>query len=147
MVKFSFLALHILFGVAGTFLAAIALHFRLLNDGKKVNQFAFYEFLSSMLALVTAGVYYIIFYQPDKAIIINGKFPLAHELFMEVKEHVFIMFFLLSLYLQFRFWFTETEKDISFIKESKTVLILIIFLGVFMSVMGILVNIGFRVNQ
>ncbi len=51
------------------------------------------------LAFVIAGYWYITFYKADKAIILNGPWPAAHNFFMETKEHLVIMLLLLVSYL------------------------------------------------
>jgi hypothetical protein len=105
------------------------------------------EFFTSCFSFITASIYYVYFYQTDKHIIVEGNFPLAHTLFMEVKEHTFILFILLSLYLQLRIRLSNSNVQIEFNKEVKVILISLIMLGVFISMMGIIVNIGFRINQ
>ena len=110
-------------------------------------RFILFEFVATSVTLITAAIYYVVYYQTDKHIITEGKLPMAHSVFMEVKEHSFIMFFLLSLYLQFRIRFTDISDSTSFNKENKMILMGIIFLGLLMSAMGIIVNMGFRVNQ
>ena len=147
MVKFSFLAAHLFFGVGGNLFAIASLHFLLLGKQVKMVRFSFFEFLCSLLTVVSGACYYIFYYQPDKIKIITGKFPAAHNVFMEVKEHAFIMFFLISIYLQFRIFFTVNLESPNFKAESKMVLISIILLGLLMSVTGFMVNTGFRINQ
>ncbi|MCW8994420.1 MAG: hypothetical protein OQK77_01260 [Psychromonas sp.] len=51
------------------------------------------------LTYIVAGYWYVVYYGPDKAIIKSGPWPFAHNLFMEVKEHVFLMLLLLGTYL------------------------------------------------
>ena len=46
-----------------------------------------------------AGYWYVVYYGPEKAIIKAGPWPFAHSIFMEVKEHVFLMLLLLATYL------------------------------------------------
>ena len=145
--KFVFLLLHVLFGVTGTILAAVALHYCFIQNRKRIIQFALFEFISTSFALITGAVYYIFYYQLEKHIILDGKFPVAHSVFMEVKEHSFILFFLLSVYYQLRIRFTHSGNEAAFISESKMVLLCILFLGLLMSAMGILVDMGFRINQ
>jgi hypothetical protein len=105
------------------------------------------EFFASFISFITASLYYVLFYQADKHIIVEGYFPFAHLLFMEVKEHTFIIFILLSLYLQLQIRFSNKQLQIEFLKEIRVILVSLIILGVFISMMGILVNIGFRINQ
>jgi uncharacterized membrane protein YwaF len=51
------------------------------------------------IAYLIAGYWYIAFYPTDKAIILKGPWPLAHNFFMESKEHFVIMLLLLVTYL------------------------------------------------
>jgi hypothetical protein len=51
------------------------------------------------LAYIVGGYWYVVYYGPDKAIIKSGPWPFAHNIFMEVKEHVFLMLLLLGTYL------------------------------------------------
>lgn len=46
-----------------------------------------------------AGYWYVNLYPADKAIILKGPWPFAHDLFMESKEHLVIMMLLMSAYL------------------------------------------------
>jgi hypothetical protein len=105
------------------------------------------EFFASFISFITASLYYVLFYQADKYIIVEGYFPFAHSLFMEVKEHTFIIFILLSLYLQLRIRFSNKHLQIDFLKEIRVILVSLIILGIFISMMGIVVNMGFRINQ
>jgi len=51
------------------------------------------------LAFVFAGYFYVLFYKTDKAIILKGPWPFAHNFFMETKEHLVIMLLMLATYL------------------------------------------------
>jgi hypothetical protein len=51
------------------------------------------------LAFVIAGYWYVVFYKTDKAMILKGPWPFAHNFFMETKEHMVIMLLLLVTYL------------------------------------------------
>jgi hypothetical protein len=56
---------------------------------------AFFMWLSFLIG----GYWYIVFYPADKAIILKGPWPFAHEYFMETKEHLVIMLLMLVTYL------------------------------------------------
>jgi hypothetical protein len=47
------------------------------------------------------GYWYVNYYYADKAIILKGPYPAAHNFFMEVKEHLFFIPLILALYLPF----------------------------------------------
>src|SRR5579862_2725471 len=50
-------------------------------------------------AWIAGGYWYLHFYPAERALILKGPWPLAHSLFMETKEHLFLMTLILSLYL------------------------------------------------
>jgi hypothetical protein len=50
-------------------------------------------------AWILGGYWYVHFYPAEKAIILKGPWPFAHNLFMETKEHLFFITGLLSFYL------------------------------------------------
>lgn len=50
-------------------------------------------------AFAAGGYWYVVLYPVDKAIILKGPWPLAHEYFMETKEHLVIMLLMLVTYL------------------------------------------------
>lgn len=52
-------------------------------------------------AWVLGGYWYTHFYYADKAIILKGPWPWAHNMVMESKEHLFFIPLVLALYLPF----------------------------------------------
>ncbi len=48
---------------------------------------------------ILAGYFYVVDYGADKAFILKGPWPFAHNFYMESKEHVVIMLLLLATYL------------------------------------------------
>ena len=51
------------------------------------------------IAFLIAGYWYMSFYPADKAVILKGSWPFAHNFFMETKEHLAILLLLLATYL------------------------------------------------
>ena len=51
------------------------------------------------LCFLVAGYWYVNLYPADKAIILKGPWPFAHDFFMETKEHLVLMLLLLTAYL------------------------------------------------
>ena len=51
------------------------------------------------LAMLVGGYWYVVDYPADKAVILKGPWPFAHEFFMETKEHLVILLLLLTTYL------------------------------------------------
>jgi hypothetical protein len=52
-------------------------------------------------AWILGGYWYTHFYYADKAIILKGPWPWAHNMVMETKEHLFFIPLILALYLPF----------------------------------------------
>ncbi len=51
------------------------------------------------VGFLIAGYWYVNLYPADKAIILKGPWPFAHDFFMETKEHLVLMLLLLTAYL------------------------------------------------
>jgi hypothetical protein len=51
------------------------------------------------LVYVIGGYWYVTQYAPEKALILKGPWPFAHNFFMETKEHVLLMIVLLATFL------------------------------------------------
>jgi hypothetical protein len=148
VIKILLIVSHVLLGVLGTVCAMLSLHHLIRSSTKKFVRYAVLEFVFTLSTTFTGGLHYENGYQEDKKIILNGSFPLAHSLFMEVKEHLFITLLLISLFLQVRIHFTRFNfNDRGFQREGKTILVSIIILGLLMSLLGVVVNMGFRINQ
>jgi hypothetical protein len=54
---------------------------------------------SIVAAWIIGGYWYVNFYAADKAVILKGPWPWAHNLFMETKEHLFFIPLILALFL------------------------------------------------
>lgn len=52
-----------------------------------------------ILAYVVGGYWYVNFYYAEKAVILKGPWPFAHNFFMETKEHVFFGLLVLAILL------------------------------------------------
>jgi hypothetical protein len=52
-----------------------------------------------VLAWLLGGYWYTTFYAAEKAIILKGPWPWAHDFFMETKEHLFFIPLVLAIYL------------------------------------------------
>ncbi len=87
-----------LLGLAGVWLFVDVL------NAKEENQ-ARIRFMSLLIAVVMwltyflAGYFYVVHYGADKAFILKGPWPFAHDFFMESKEHVVMMILMLATYL------------------------------------------------
>jgi hypothetical protein len=93
---------HAAFGILGT-LAAVWVFVEALNaqeeNASRIRRGAAAVAISMCFACVLGGYWYLNFYPPEKAIILQGPWPLAHNLFMETKEHFFFITLTLAFYL------------------------------------------------
>ena len=93
---------HATFGVLGS-LAALWVFVEALNarpEGEgRIRAAAMTGAIAMAAAWITGGYWYVVFYPADKALILKGPWPFAHDIFMETKEHLFFITGLLSFYL------------------------------------------------
>ena len=93
---------HVLFGV-GCMAAAVWLFVDVLNANEgnlaRIRRISWSAAVFMWLAFLIGGYFYVTAYKADKAIILNGPWPFAHDLVMETKEHLVIMLLLLVTYL------------------------------------------------
>jgi hypothetical protein len=93
---------HAGFGILGT-LAAVWVFVDALNaregNARRIQTAALIVSACMVAAWILGGEWYLHFYPADKALILRGPWPFAHNLFMETKEHLFFLTLILSLYL------------------------------------------------
>ena len=93
---------HVLFGVA-CIVTTVWVFVDVLNvsetNQNRIRAMSWAAAVSMWLAFVIAGYWYVVFYYADKAVILHGPWPFAHNIFMESKEHLVIMLLLLATYL------------------------------------------------
>ena len=93
---------HATFGVSGC-LAALwvfvdALQAVPANAGR-IRAAALLAAVCIVAAWICGGYWYLHFYPVEKALILAGPWPFAHNIFMETKEHLFLVTALLALLL------------------------------------------------
>ena len=93
---------HVLFGV-GCVLAVLWVFVDTLNASEanrdRIKWVSRAAAIFMWLSFLAGGYWYVVFYPADKAIILKGPWPFAHEYFMETKEHLVILLLLLATYL------------------------------------------------
>jgi hypothetical protein len=93
---------HPTFGVLGI-LSALWVFVEALNasdsNRTRIRRMALLVPLFMVLAWLLGGYWYVTHYGVDKAVILNGPWPFAHDVFMETKEHLFFVPAILALYL------------------------------------------------
>lgn len=95
---------HPTFGVLGI-LAAVWVFVEALNaredNAARTRRAAYAVAILICASWILGGYWYVHFYAPEKAIILKGPWPWAHNIVMETKEHLFFIPLLLALYLPF----------------------------------------------
>jgi hypothetical protein len=93
---------HVLFGV-GCAVATVWLFVDVLNAREenlaRIRWMSRAAAVLMWLAFLVGGYWYVADYGPDKAFILKGPWPFAHDYFMETKEHFVITLLLLATYL------------------------------------------------
>ena len=93
---------HVLFGVA-CLLASVWVFVDLLNLAEtnqgRIRKLSRAAAVFMWLAFLIGGCWYVVFYKEDKAVILKGPWPFAHDFFMETKEHLVILLLMLATYL------------------------------------------------
>jgi hypothetical protein len=96
------LMFHVLFGVA-CMIAAVWLFVDVLNANEgnlaRIRKLSWGAAGFMWLAFLVGGYFYVTAYKADKAVILKGPWPFAHNMVMETKEHLVIMLLLLVTYL------------------------------------------------
>lgn len=97
-----FLLSHAAFGVAGC-LAALWVFVETLHagaeNGRRIRVASLLTAISMALAWICGGYWYLHFYPAERALILAGPWPFAHNVFMETKEHLFFITALLAFLL------------------------------------------------
>lgn len=93
---------HVLFGIACIVLA-VWVFVDVLNASeanlKRIRWLSRAAAVCMWISFLIGGYWYVVFYHTDKAIILKGPWPAAHNYFMETKEHLVIILLLVATYL------------------------------------------------
>jgi hypothetical protein len=93
---------HAAFGVTGC-MAALWLFVDVLNvrpaNTGRIQTAALVAAVCMAAAWICGGYWYVHFYPMEKALILRGPWPFAHNLFMETKEHLFFITAILAFLL------------------------------------------------
>ncbi len=93
---------HPTFGVLGI-LAAVWVIVETLNatseNAGRLKVAAYACAFCFVMAWIVGGYWYVTYYAPEKAVILKGPWPWAHDLFMETKEHLFFVPLILAIFL------------------------------------------------
>jgi hypothetical protein len=145
MLNQGFMMLHVVLGVLGI-LFAVALFMDTLNANEghyeRTKRLSLAVSVCMVLSFLIGGYWYVVYYGHDRDIIKAGQWPWAHNYFMEVKEHLFFLILILSVYLPI-----AVHKNVPLTDKKKRNLILgisalIILLGIFTEGAGGIISKG-----
>ena len=108
------LMLHPTFGVLGIISAFWVLVETLNASDKNRNRICIASIFVTVFMVLTwiaGGYWYVVHYAVDKAVILKGPWPFAHNFFMETKEHLFFMTLVLSLFLPMVVWMNNLASN------------------------------------
>ncbi|WP_243361163.1 hypothetical protein [Fundidesulfovibrio terrae] len=97
------------------------------------------------ISYLVAGYWYVVYYAPDKAVILKGPWKFSHSYFMETKEHVFFVLLLLATFLPI-----VARDDIKGKTPARTlvgwVAGLVMLLGIMMEGYGAFISMGVKLG-
>jgi hypothetical protein len=138
---------HAAFGILGT-LAALYVFAETLNTRAenvvRIRRAALAAAISMCGACALGGIWYLRFYPADKILILKGPWPLAHNLFMETKEHLFFATLILALYLPI----AAADNLLASVAARRmvlTVALLVVFTGLVIEGAGAVIDHGAKV--
>lgn len=135
---------HPIFGVLGIILA-VWVFVDALNaspsNAARIRNAAYAVTVFIVLAWVLGGYWYVYYYAADKAVILGGPFPWAHNLIMETKEHLFFVTLILALLLP-----VAARANLAANKSARTMVLtvaaLVVLSGLAVEGAGALINFG-----
>lgn len=136
---------HILFGLMAIVFSVLVLVglFKKTAGVKFLKITSLSAFLLYLVSWAAGGYYYVEYYGSKvKPLIKAGPYPVAHGVFMESKEHVFLFIPILAGVIFIASWlFSDKINQEPKIKTALTVLaFVVVFLGVLITVLGMLIS-------
>ena len=139
---------HVLFGML-TIVSAVWVLVDVLNASEtnlaRIRRMSLAVAVFMWLAFFIGGYWYVTFYAADKAVILKGPWPWAHNFFMEMKEHVIFLLLLLTTYLPI-----AAASNLAANKQARSLALwvvgLIVLIGVAMDGSGAIIGVGAKVG-
>ena len=138
---------HVLFGML-CIVSAVWVFVDVLNASEanqaRIRTMSLAVALFMWLAYLIGGYWYVLYYSADKALILKGPWPFAHDFFMEMKEHVALMLLLLATYLPI-----AASNNLFSNKSARSVVLcvagLIVLIGMALDGSGAIIGMGAKV--
>ena len=141
------LLVHAASGVTGA-LAALWVFVEALHASpeseRRIRAAATVAAIAMAAAWVCGGYWYVHFYPADKALILQGPWPFAHNVFMEIKEHLFFITGILAFLLPI-----VCREKLSLNRDARKLVLavsgLVVITGLAVEGAGAVINQGTRV--
>ena len=139
---------HVMFGV-GCLVTTLWVFVDVLNVSEanhgRIRKLSCAAAVFMWLAFLIAGYWYVFSYPADKAIILKGPWPFAHNFFMETKEHLVILLLMLATYLPI-----TAAANLPASKDARRVVLwvagLVVLLALMMEGDGAMIAMGVKVG-
>ena len=145
----SLLIAHVILGLVGA-ISSFIVAFLLLKPIASVRLLrwsAITATITYILSWISGGWYYWKYYGTVvKPVIISGKYPWAHSIFTETKEHLFMFlpFAALCVFLLVYFGADELQQNEVLRKRSATLALVVFVIAVVVTLSGVLITGGAR---
>lgn len=141
------LMFHVLAGV-GCIVAAIWVFVDTLNVGEtnlaRIRCVSALAAIFMWIAFFIGGYWYVVLYPSEKAIILKGPWPFAHNYFMETKEHLVLILLMLATYLP-----VVAANNLAANKDARRLVLwvaaLVAVLGLMIEGQGAIISMGVKV--
>lgn len=143
------LIVHVLTGV-GAVILSYAVWMMLLKQMPNIlraAKAAWWAFALTVASWITGGYYYVVYYGTAvKPVIKAGKYPWAHTLMTEAKEHLFLFLPVLTFALAIVLWMQrEREKTDKELQRALVVLAAVtVLLGIAITLFGVVISGAYR---
>jgi hypothetical protein len=138
---------HIVIGI----IALGALHFAFMQLIRKLPPFGLIEkatwiaLFGFLLSWMAGAYYYVVYYGVEvKPRIVGGEFPWAHQVFMEAKEHVFLLIPFLVVVALLAVLVLRAEESPALKSATAALMATALSIGVFVAAAGVVVSGGVR---
>jgi hypothetical protein len=141
------LVLHIVLGLIG--LGALLFAFMQLIRKQPpwgiVEKSSWVALFSFLLSWLSGAYYYVVYYGVAvKPRIVGGEFPWAHQVFMEAKEHVFLLIPFLAVVIVLAVRALRAHENPALKSATAALIATALALGIFVAASGIIISGGVR---
>lgn len=143
------LSLHVILGLVGVIASFWTTFLLLRNELSRctLTAVSLVAFVSYILSWFTGGWYYWKHYGTVvKPVIMSGKYPWAHSIFTEAKEHTFLFLPFVALMLTVLLWFgfDSVSSDQNLKRKTMFLSLTITIVGTIVALSGVLITGGAR---